>query len=229
MATKMTAVEITERINKASEVVRKIETLIVKRETKDLPKLEQKIKAEKDENAKYWLECDKRHMEENLQNNKSKLEEKRNILKKWQSKLEEVNSTNNKLKDIPEQLKQLQKQIKEEMIKDRTEYRDTMKKDRNEMNWQDFKEKYRYGDYYKVYYQTDEDIEKEAERDSKYYILNLIHRVSEKVGEITKWELWDAGNELNGWVWGTKGNAKIETILAGGYNVQCLHTRVLVK
>ena len=110
MATKMTAIEITERINKASEAVRKLEALIAKRETKDLPKLEQKIKVEKDENARYWLECDKRHMEESLQNNKSKLEEKRNILKKWQSKLEEVNSTNNKLKDIPEQLKQLQKQ-----------------------------------------------------------------------------------------------------------------------
>ena len=229
MATKMTATEITERINKASETVRKLEALIVKRETKDLPKLEKKIEAEQNENAKYWLECDKRHMEEALQNNKTTLEEKRNILKKWQGKLEELNAENKKLMQIPEQLKQLQQKLKAEMTEYRTEYRDKMKQDHKEMSWEDFKKKYRYSNFYKVYYQTDEDIVKEADRDAREYILDLIHRVKEKVGEITKWDLWIDIRALNGYVEGTRGRATIETIFAGGYNIQCLHTRVLVK
>lgn len=229
MATKMSAIEITERINKTEEAIKKLENLIQKRINERLPKLENEWEAETDENKKYWKSCDIKHLKEDIENGKKKLEEKKATLKKWQDKLEEVNETDKIIRKIPEQLYKLMEQIREEMIKERTEFRDTMIKDYSEMKRNEFREKYRYADFYKVYYQTDEDIVKEANRDSKYYIIDLVHRVTKKVGEITKWELWDAGNELNGWVWGTRGRAEIETILAGGYNIQCLHNRVLVK
>lgn len=59
----------------------------------------------------------------------------------------------------------------------------------------------------------------------------IAHRVSNKCGEII-----DASNlyiglngEPNGFIIGKKGRSVVETIVAGGYNIQILHYRVLVK
>jgi chromosome segregation ATPase len=61
--------------------------------------------------------------------------------------------------------------------------------------------------------------------------IDLFARCSAVVGLIT-----DASNlkvasnsSLNGFIIGEKGKAEVETIFAGGYNIQCLHYRVLVK
>jgi len=71
------------------------------------------------------------------------------------------------------------------------------------------------------------DLDHEADR--KYDF--IIERTNEIVGTIT-----DAGNlrigekgDLNGYIIGTKGTAKIQTIGAGGYNIQCFHFRTLIK
>ena len=60
---------------------------------------------------------------------------------------------------------------------------------------------------------------------------NFIARVEKVVGKITDaTDLKVADNlELNGIVIGQEGKAKVSTITAGGYNIQCFHFRVLVK
>lgn len=59
---------------------------------------------------------------------------------------------------------------------------------------------------------------------------SLMRRVADMVGEVTDASgLYIADNlELNGTVVGTKGSATVTTIYAGGYNIQCLHFRVLI-
>lgn len=59
----------------------------------------------------------------------------------------------------------------------------------------------------------------------------IIERTNQIVGTIT-----DASNlkvgakgDLNGYIIGTKGTAKIQTIGAGGYNIQCFHFRTLIN
>lgn len=61
--------------------------------------------------------------------------------------------------------------------------------------------------------------------------LDLYYRCTGAVGVITDAKGLYVGNNgsLNGFVVGENGKAEIETILAGGYNIQCLHYRVLVK
>jgi DNA repair exonuclease SbcCD ATPase subunit len=55
-------------------------------------------------------------------------------------------------------------------------------------------------------------------------------RVSEKAGNIIDAHLYIGGNgEINGWVEGDKSNVSVETITAGGWNIQCRHFRVLVR
>ena len=71
------------------------------------------------------------------------------------------------------------------------------------------------------------DLQKEA--DAKYD--DIIERTNEITGTIT-----DATNlrvglkgDLNGYIIGERGKAKVETIGAGGYNIQCYHFRTLIN
>lgn len=70
-------------------------------------------------------------------------------------------------------------------------------------------------------------INKEAER--KY--INFLERIKKVVGKtIDCNSLYIGSNlEINGMVKGELGKAKVETISAGGYNIQCWHYRVLVN
>ena len=68
------------------------------------------------------------------------------------------------------------------------------------------------------------------EKDRKYK--ELIERVTKITGKITDASNLKIGNqhgEINGTIVGEKGKCIIETISAGGYNIQCFHYRVLIK
>lgn len=239
MATKMTATEITERINKAQEVVRKLNNLIWKREAKlkklhkDLAKASDKPRDGHRWTEKELIEWDIEHEEDALAENRKKLPEKEAILEKWQKKLEEVNAETKRLDEIPEQLKKLQQELAEKIVASDIKHRERMYEDESTMSWADFTEKYSYTEreYYMGRTQKDfeEMVKKDARAEAKWWILDLINRVEKKVGEITEWRLWFTSKALNGYVVGTKGSAVIETIIAGGWNIQRRHNRVLVK
>lgn len=75
-----------------------------------------------------------------------------------------------------------------------------------------------------------EQIIKIIERDGETKEKMLIKRVNKEVGKIVNALSLAVGvnGELNGTIKGENGTCKIETIYAGGYNIQCLHYRVLV-
>ena len=77
---------------------------------------------------------------------------------------------------------------------------------------------------------AEEVILKVIERDGEAKEKMLIKRVNKEVGSIVKAISLNVGvnGELNGYIKGENGTCKIETIYAGGYNIQCLHYRVLV-
>ena len=70
------------------------------------------------------------------------------------------------------------------------------------------------------------DLNKEA--DAKYD--DIIERTNEIVGTITDASGLKIGmkGDLNGYITGERGKAKVETIGAGGYNIQCYHFRTLI-
>lgn len=73
-------------------------------------------------------------------------------------------------------------------------------------------------------------LEKVLKEDVKAKSLDLINRINAVVGTITDARALsvDVYGNLNGVIKGEKGTAKVETIGAGGYNIQCFHYRTLV-
>lgn len=59
----------------------------------------------------------------------------------------------------------------------------------------------------------------------------IIERTNAIVGTITDANHLEIGEkgDLNGYIIGTKGTAKVQTIGAGGYNIQCFHFRTLIN
>lgn len=76
---------------------------------------------------------------------------------------------------------------------------------------------------------TDEEIHAENQKAMKNLVIDLIYRIQDKAGEVTDYTyLHVGGNCLEGYVTGTKGSVEVRSILAGGWNIQRLHVRILV-
>lgn len=68
------------------------------------------------------------------------------------------------------------------------------------------------------------------EQEKKAKMIDLINRINDVVGTITDASHLDIGlkGDINGYIIGTKGRAKVQTIGAGGYNIQRYHYRTLI-
>ena len=75
-----------------------------------------------------------------------------------------------------------------------------------------------------------DDLKKDLDRSAKAKYDDIIERTNDIVGEITDASGLSVGakGELNGYITGTRGRAKVQTIGAGGYNIQCFHFRTLI-
>lgn len=73
-------------------------------------------------------------------------------------------------------------------------------------------------------------LDRVLEDEKRRKAIDLINRINDVVGEITDASNLKVNDKLNldGIIQGTKANAKVETIGAGGYNIQCFHYRTLV-
>jgi chromosome segregation ATPase len=104
----------------------------------------------------------------------------------------------------------------------------------NKLGYTEFVKKFNYSAYEFVMYETPETIHKANVREADNMIFNTIERVGEITGKITDCkDLMSAPDNngcmiLNGLIRGEKGTAVLNSIYAGGYNIQRLHIRVLV-
>jgi hypothetical protein len=243
---------------KAQEAVTKQEATIARHE-KNLSKLLQGLMAkgvnvedlkaakwEDSNESHYWDICKAENLQADLIRARKKLEDRVRIAQSWFEKLGTHEKWKAVFAELPpiilefaagykaqcidwllEGAQEYGKKMKElETIEDRSERARRMKGVRQAFG----------GTIIRVYEQYTEsarraEAEKIAEQNRVDLLRTLAHRVAEKVGCIT-----DAGGlgigmngEINGRVIGDKGAATIKTILAGGWNIQCLHFRVLIQ
>ena len=135
--------------------------------------------------------------------------------------------------DLPDVLRKLQEELVMRWDKWDMERRDKIIADYRELDYKEFSKIYTHAD---VVFKgkSDEQIHDDNVQAAEDLIIDLIYRVRSITGEITDWSNIRATagtggfTVLNGTVVGKEGIACVESITAGGYNIQRLHIRVLV-
>lgn len=226
------------RIEKKHNTIEK-KTKLIEKKSEQLRKMgfnpSDKATTMRDNRDAMWIKFDIENLTEDIERNKEEITEITEKLDNYRKQLEgEIEREDRFLKDIPETLKKMQSELVERWDRFDIERREQIKTDRREMEYSDYRKKYSVNDRHYFIYKTDEQIHKQNMEDAKCLIINLVYRVRNITGEITDWsEIYategNLGPVLNGYVVGKEGRAEVESILAGGYNIQKLHVRVLVK
>lgn len=235
-----------DRIAKAQETIAKKENTITKKmaliEKKKAQLTKKGINPEtadacehRDDSEAFWTICEIEHLYEDIERGKSEIEEKKKALESYKAQLAgEIEKESIFIKELPENVLQMRDELVERWDEYDKNKRDFLCNEYARLGYREFSQKYRHAghEFRKL---TDSQIHDANVRDAKNLILNLYNRVKEITGEITSWKgiyLTQGAHfsaVLNGYVEGKQGRASVESILAGGYNIQRLHVRVLVK
>lgn len=181
----------------------------------------------------YWTICDLEGYEDDIIRLNHQIEETKKTIQKYEGQLAgEIEKESIFLKKVPDCMKQLQEQLIQEWDTSDMKRKQFLKAKFNELGYREFIRTYSFSAYDFIY-KTEKQIHDSNEQDSKIFILDLYYRIKDITGEVTDWShiCLDQGNTfpvLTGYVKGKEGTAHVESILAGGYNIQRLHIRTLV-
>lgn len=207
-----------DRIQKAKDKIAKKENTIAKK-TARIPKV--------DENDAYWLQ-------EDIERLKGEIEDLKALIERYEAQLvEEQKKEETFIKDVPDALKDLEVQMIEEWDRSDKERQEFLHEEYKKLGYSEFVKKHTYTGY-NFMHETEEEIHKDNVKSARAFVLQFVNRVKKVTGEITGWDnvyLTRGAHgfpTLNGVVYGKKGTARVESINAGGYNIQRLHVRVLV-
>ena len=239
-----------ERIEKATQKIEKKQNTIVKK-TAQIEKKYQALRKigvedpEKHDREEfrgsekwddiYWIYCDIDSLKDDIKRGGKEIEATKKTLEKYEAQLAgEIKKESIFLTEIPEIFKSLIDELVETWDAWDKKRRERTRKAYKDYGHKEFyKRGYTYADY-EFMYIIDEKIHNDNERDAKALVLDLYLRVKDVTGEVTDWtgvrptQGTNGFTVLNGIVIGKEGRAKVESILAGGYNIQRLHVRVLV-
>lgn len=221
----MTSSQFRERIENAEKKIENKKATIAKKE-------KWISSGKKDAYEVEWLRDDIKRLN-------SEIKETEATIERYKAQLEKTTAEENKHNELPAVLLDVERRLveawNEHDIKERDELRRAYREEvDSHLNGRDSLKAYRefikkHPGYHQKGRMSNEDIDKENKKAARFYVLDLYRRVEEIVGKITDLDgITCNGVALNGIVKGTEGRARVETILAGGYNIQRLHCRTLV-
>ena len=233
--------QLREKVLKAEEKVAKIEKTIEKHKVQadkkkkvltdnnwSLDKYQNYGK--ENHNETYWAVCEYEDKLEAIESSQKKLQEATKVLLNWKEKLSQAQLQERTISnEIPQSMIEAQKELCKNWIKQDIKAREKMLETRRTLSYQEFRKIYKYSTEEALNI-SDEQIAKNNERDTEAWVLDLYNRVKDITGEVTDTsKLYWGGKSLDGTVIGKDGIARVDTIQAGGYNIQKLHLRVLIK
>lgn len=181
-------------------------------------------------NDSYWTICEYENKIDDIIRATQKLKDAEIILSNWKEKLNKQLEIERTISfDMPKVFIECQK-----MLADRwTEYdifcRESMFRDKNNLTYEEFRKRYSWSKEDGLN-KTDEEFHKIETKQAEVWIVDLYNRVKAITGEVIDWHnIHFNGKALDGIVIGENGRARVETITAGGYNIQRLHLRTLVN
>lgn len=230
----MTIVTLKDRIEKAETRIEKKRGTIEKKIALAAKKTAQAEKAT-DDREKYWLECDARHLNEDVKRLESEIKETEKTLENYRRQLSgEIARQDALIKEVPDVLKSFKNELVDEWDAYDRMHKDFLRAEHDKLGYSEFIHKYHYAGWEEMY-KTPEQSHNENVRDAEAIVLNLVNRVKDIVGDVTSWEELHTAPDnhgymiINGFVAGKMGRCIVESIGAGGYNIQRYHIRVLVK
>jgi hypothetical protein len=190
----------------------------------------------------YWTMCDIETLMDDIKRLTKEIPEIQKTIEKYKGQLAgEIAKESIFIKEVPEVMKKLESQLVAEWDRWDIERKERLQKVYKEVGYtaffkgtpeKHFWDKHTFADY-QFMDMTDEQIHDSNVKFARQEVLDLYIRVKDITGEVTDWssiglEQGNAFPILTGIVIGKEGKASIETILAGGYNIQRLHIRTLV-
>lgn len=237
----MKSKELLEKLEAAQQKVTKLEGTIARHEAQAQKKLALIREKGYNENDRYcmegteahhdayWLICEYSSKLEDKRGAERKLRDAQQVVDNWQDKL------NKQLKlertyemEMPEIFKQCQQELADEWTATDIKARERMRKNKQELSYEEFRKLYKWTQEDELN-RTDAQLKEANMRTAEAFIIDLYNRVKAVTGSVTDWShIHYGGKALNGIVKGENGTARVETIGAGGYNIQRYHLRVLV-
>ena len=177
----------------------------------------------------YWAACEYESKLDDIKTATRKLADAEKVVQNWQAKYEKAVAQENKIETtLPEILKEMRDQLTKIWTKIDIEKRTKMRHVKSELDYEAFRKEYSFVEEESLN-KTDEQFEMQNRKEAELWVWDLYNRVIAEVGEVTDFSgIHFSGKALNGFGGGTKGAVNVETILAGGYNIQKLHMRVIL-
>lgn len=220
---------IEERIQNAEATIEKKKGTVDKKQ-KLIEKKTTIQAAATDENEVRWIGFDIEHLKEDIERLNKQIAELEQKLETYRTDRERIAAE----PSLPEHLQLMLPEIVGMLDDSGEAYAAHLREAYNKAGYREFIRTHSHVDY-EWMNMGKERRHKENEKDAEILLKDLYRRVHEVTGEIMDWgglrlEIGTHGfTVLNGRVEGEKGTALVESITAGGYNIQRLHIRVLVK
>lgn len=211
----MTSAELKIRIENANKKIAKKTALIAKKEAT--------IAAGKEsEYGIQWLRDDIRRLNREIAATQKTIE-------KYEKQLSGEIEREKRLREIPESMKAMQADLVAQWNEQDKARRQFLSERLAELGYEEFGRRFK-NTGFEFTRLCDDEINRRNEQAAESLVFNLYCRVLDITGEVTNWRgiRYADGGVLNGIVIGKEGRAKVESIVAGGHNIQRLHVRVLV-